>query len=98
LETTGADVTECVGLNVELSDLDIRYESACDPRLNPAQTRAVVEYMFQILGETREDLKSLPSLSFTTRLPAIDTSRCGSSLTSADENTDMLALPRPCAL
>ncbi|GIG59281.1 phospho-2-dehydro-3-deoxyheptonate aldolase [Longispora fulva] len=37
LEMTGDDVTECVGGGVAESDLGARYETACDPRLNPAQ-------------------------------------------------------------
>ncbi|GAA4958485.1 3-deoxy-7-phosphoheptulonate synthase [Actinoplanes utahensis] len=38
LELTGAEVTECVGGAVGLSDLGQRYESPCDPRLNRAQS------------------------------------------------------------
>jgi len=39
LELAGYPVTECLGGTdpVELTDLDRRYDSACDPRLNPAQ-------------------------------------------------------------
>jgi 3-deoxy-7-phosphoheptulonate synthase len=40
LEATPADVTECVGGGAGISDEDLplRYETACDPRLNGAQT------------------------------------------------------------
>jgi 3-deoxy-7-phosphoheptulonate synthase len=39
LEVAGNVVTECVGGTdpVDVTDLERRYESACDPRLNPAQ-------------------------------------------------------------
>lgn len=39
VEHTGEDVTECLGGAQEIShdELDSRYESACDPRLNPQQ-------------------------------------------------------------
>ncbi|MFG3496010.1 class II 3-deoxy-7-phosphoheptulonate synthase [Streptomyces sp. NPDC047928] len=39
VELTGDDVTECVGggYEVTLNDLQHRYESACDPRLNRSQ-------------------------------------------------------------
>ena len=40
IELTGNDVTECLGGGEDLleSDLDHRYESACDPRLNRSLT------------------------------------------------------------
>lgn len=39
LEMTGADVTECVGggANVQFDNLNERYHTHCDPRLNAAQ-------------------------------------------------------------
>ncbi len=36
-ELTGEDVTECIGGGLQESDLDKRYHSACDPRLNYRQ-------------------------------------------------------------
>lgn len=41
LELTGEDVTECVGgpQGLGFADLPLRYETACDPRLNRAQAR-----------------------------------------------------------
>lgn len=40
VELTGDDVTECLGGGDELraEDLDLRYETMCDPRLNAAQS------------------------------------------------------------
>ncbi|RFU22545.1 class II 3-deoxy-7-phosphoheptulonate synthase [Geodermatophilus marinus] len=40
VELTGEDVTECLGGAMEISDedLDSRYETACDPRLNTGQS------------------------------------------------------------
>jgi len=38
LEMTADDVTECVGLGVEESDLILNYQSYCDPRLNGRQS------------------------------------------------------------
>jgi 3-deoxy-7-phosphoheptulonate synthase len=40
VELTGDDVTECVGGGDEIvfDDLSVRYESACDPRLNRSQS------------------------------------------------------------
>lgn len=40
VELTGSDVTECVGggHEVGLDDLPLRYETACDPRLNHGQS------------------------------------------------------------
>ena len=40
IELTGDDVTECVGGSrpVAMGDLGMRYETACDPRLNHAQS------------------------------------------------------------
>lgn len=41
LEATPADVTECVGGAVTEQDLPLRYETACDPRLNGIQTAQI---------------------------------------------------------
>jgi 3-deoxy-7-phosphoheptulonate synthase len=40
VELTGEDVTECLGGAMEISDADLnsRYETACDPRLNTGQS------------------------------------------------------------
>jgi 3-deoxy-7-phosphoheptulonate synthase len=44
-ELTGEDVTECIGAGVSEADLDTRYLTACDPRLNYSQA---VEMAFSI--------------------------------------------------
>ena len=38
IELTGDDVTECLGGAEEILDLELRYTSACDPRLNGRQS------------------------------------------------------------
>jgi 3-deoxy-7-phosphoheptulonate synthase len=38
IELTGDDVTECLGGGDEITDLDSRYETMCDPRLNARQS------------------------------------------------------------
>ena len=83
LEATGSDVTECVGVNVGIDDLAKRYESACDPRLNPTQTRHVVDFMYSLLGDN-DEVKLFPCLSPESRLTTADTSRCGSSSSDAE--------------
>jgi 3-deoxy-7-phosphoheptulonate synthase len=47
IELTGEDVTECLGGAHEISDghLSLRYETACDPRLNASQA---LELAFQV--------------------------------------------------
>lgn len=43
LEVAAGDVTECVGASVaDESSLGARYTTLCDPRLNPAQARALI--------------------------------------------------------
>ena len=48
LEFTGEHVTECLGgiRNIQESDLHIKYETACDPRLNHEQS---IELAFTVL-------------------------------------------------
>ena len=45
LETAADDVTECLGgaVDVKEKDLCLRYTTLCDPRLNLAQTRQLLE-------------------------------------------------------
>ena len=38
VELTGEDVTECLGGGAEVTELDRRYETMCDPRLNAGQS------------------------------------------------------------
>jgi 3-deoxy-7-phosphoheptulonate synthase len=51
-EVTGEDVTECLGGAQEIADLDLelRYETACDPRLNNQQA---LELAFQVAETLR---------------------------------------------
>ena len=53
MELTGEDVTECLGGDQEIADLDLsqRYETACDPRLNNAQS---LELAFQVAEMLRD--------------------------------------------
>ncbi len=45
IELTGDDVTECLGGGDEITDLDSRYETMCDPRLNGRQA---LDLAFQV--------------------------------------------------
>jgi len=58
LETTGSDVTECVGAGVAEGDLDRRYETLCDPRLNPAQALALAGRLSARLRRAPERVSS----------------------------------------
>ena len=53
IELTGDDVTECVGGGEKISheDLSTKYESACDPRLNHAQSLELAFLVAEMLRE-----------------------------------------------
>lgn len=53
IELTGDDVTECVGGGEQIShdDLASRYESACDPRLNHAQSLELAFLVAEMLRD-----------------------------------------------
>jgi 3-deoxy-7-phosphoheptulonate synthase len=53
VEVTGEDVTECLGGAMEISDEDLnsRYETACDPRLNTGQSLELAFLVAEMLGE-----------------------------------------------
>jgi 3-deoxy-7-phosphoheptulonate synthase len=53
IELTGDDVTECVGGGEEISheDLASRYETACDPRLNHAQSLELAFLVAEMLRD-----------------------------------------------
>jgi len=53
VEMTGADVTECVGGSsaVTEADLESRYHTHCDPRLNASQA---LELAFLVAEEMRD--------------------------------------------
>ncbi len=56
VELTGDDVTECLGGAFHLSeaDLDSRYETACDPRLNRSQSLELAFMIAERLNQSRE--------------------------------------------
>ncbi len=53
IELTGDDVTECVGGGEQISETDLasRYESACDPRLNHAQSLELAFLVAEMLRD-----------------------------------------------
>lgn len=53
VELTGNDVTECLGGSFEIDDLDLekRYETACDPRLNHQQSLELAFVIAEMLSE-----------------------------------------------
>jgi 3-deoxy-7-phosphoheptulonate synthase len=55
VELTGDDVTECLGGTQALGDHDLpgRYETACDPRLNPHQSLDLAFLIADLLAEVR---------------------------------------------
>ncbi len=55
-EMTGQDVTECLGGNQNISELDLqdRYHTHCDPRLNSSQS---LELAFLIAEELRAEIE-----------------------------------------
>ncbi len=53
IELTGDDVTECLGGGLEISekDLESRYETACDPRLNHSQSLELAFLVAEMLRD-----------------------------------------------
>jgi 3-deoxy-7-phosphoheptulonate synthase len=49
VELTGDDVTECLGGGDDVADLDQRYETACDPRLNARQSLDLAFQLAELL-------------------------------------------------
>ena len=62
VEMTGKDVTECTGGIRALSDKDLndRYHTFCDPRLNAAQA---LELAFLVAEEIKKSMASRPALT-----------------------------------
>ncbi|GIL45889.1 hypothetical protein Vafri_3014 [Volvox africanus] len=58
LEMTGDNVTECIGGGASVSedDLNSRYHTHCDPRLNAEQSLEIAFYVAQRLRQRREKL------------------------------------------
>ena len=56
VELTGEDVTECLGGAMEISDEDLnsRYETACDPRLNTSQSLELAFLVAEMLQARRD--------------------------------------------
>jgi 3-deoxy-7-phosphoheptulonate synthase len=52
-EMTGEDVTECLGGGLTESDLDRKYLSVCDPRLNYRQSIEMVFHISRRLSSVR---------------------------------------------
>jgi 3-deoxy-7-phosphoheptulonate synthase len=54
LEMTGKNVTECLGgaVAIQEADLGVQYDTACDPRLNAAQS---LELAFLVAEELKKD-------------------------------------------
>jgi 3-deoxy-7-phosphoheptulonate synthase len=50
-ELTGEDVTECIGGGISEVDLDLRYDSLCDPRLNYRQSLEMAFLLARRLAE-----------------------------------------------
>jgi len=57
LELTGENVTECLGgiNNIKDEDLDLRYETTCDPRLNNEQSLEVAFLIADLLKKGSEE-------------------------------------------
>jgi 3-deoxy-7-phosphoheptulonate synthase len=53
-ELTGEDVTECIGGGITEADLDQRYQSVCDPRLNYRQALEMALRLGSWIGGARE--------------------------------------------
>ncbi|BDA45156.1 Phospho-2-dehydro-3-deoxyheptonate aldolase 1, chloroplastic [Coccomyxa sp. Obi] len=58
LEMTGDDVTECLGggASIDEGDLDSRYHTHCDPRLNAEQALEMAFYVASRLAERKETM------------------------------------------
>ena len=52
IELTGNDVTECLGGSVEVNEADLekRYETLCDPRLNHQQSLELAFLVAEMLA------------------------------------------------
>jgi len=57
---TGQDVTECTGgvRAVTDEDLSLRYHTACDPRLNAAQSLELAFLVSEELGQRLEEARA----------------------------------------
>ena len=60
-ELTGENVTECLGgiNNIRAVDLDRRYETTCDPRLNNEQSLEIAFLISKFLKEKEENIEKI---------------------------------------
>ena len=60
-ELTGENVTECLGgiNNIKDVDLDQRYETTCDPRLNNEQSLEIAFLIAKLLKEKGENIEKI---------------------------------------
>ena len=57
IELTGENVTECLGgiNNIKDKDLDLRYETACDPRLNNEQSLEIAFLISKLIKKRKKN-------------------------------------------
>jgi 3-deoxy-7-phosphoheptulonate synthase len=57
IELTGENVTECLGgiNNIKDKDLDLRYETACDPRLNNEQSLEIAFLISKLIKKRKNN-------------------------------------------
>ena len=57
IELTGENVTECLGgiNDIQDKDLDVRYETACDPRLNNEQSLEIAFLISKLIKKRKND-------------------------------------------
>ena len=61
VELTGENVTECLGgiTNIQAHDLDKRYETTCDPRLNHEQSLEIAFLVSELLKKKGEKIETI---------------------------------------
>ena len=61
VELTGENVTECLGgiNNIKDKDLDKRYETTCDPRLNNEQSLEIAFLVSKLLKKKGENIETI---------------------------------------
>ncbi|MDG2164612.1 MAG: 3-deoxy-7-phosphoheptulonate synthase, partial [Flavobacteriales bacterium] len=57
IELTGENVTECLGgiNDIQDKDLDLRYQTACDPRLNNEQSLEIAFLISKLIKKRKND-------------------------------------------
>ena len=60
-ELTGENVTECLGgiNNIQDEDLDYKYETTCDPRLNNEQSLEIAFLISKLLKNKGEKIEKI---------------------------------------